>query len=258
MTVWARLTWQAEDPAALAAELAHRLRVPVRPGGLAPGARLLSLGTAVLEVRPWIREGSDDRPRAAGRLMLEPVPDGEPSPVPGAGNPMLLVGLGWATVELDRAEAELDMWLGPRLAGPGGGVGAGGPAGTGDGGVGAGQWEDESLGAWARVRGEGGLPGSWTVLLEPATEGRVAASLARDGEGPCALYLWPTVGLDPWLGEAAGRGVTTGVLREGPFGPQVLLTGSPSGPHVILVSGSSPVSGDAPLSGPATAGTIAP
>jgi hypothetical protein len=241
MTVWARLTWQAQDPSALAAELAHRLEVPVRPGGLAPGARLLSLGTAVLEVRSWIREGPDDRPRTAGRLMLEPVPDGEPSPVPGAGDPILLVGLGWATVELDRAEAELDMWLGPRLAGSA-----------------LGRPEDESLGAWVRVRGEGGLPGSCTVLLEPSTEGRLAASLARDGEGPCALYLWPKVGLEPWLGEATARGVTTGVLRDGPFGSQVLLAGSPSGPHVILVASQTPAPGNQPLSEPATTGTIAP
>ena len=44
MTLWARLTWQAKDPAAVAGELAHRLSVAIRPGGLVPGARRLGLG----------------------------------------------------------------------------------------------------------------------------------------------------------------------------------------------------------------------
>jgi hypothetical protein len=232
VTLWARLTWQAREPAALAAELAHRLGVPARPGGLVAGARLLGLATAVLEVRPWIREGPDDAPRAAGRLMLEPVPDGEDPPAPGPEPAaMALVGLGWATVELDRAETELDMWLGPRADGP---------------------LEDEHLGAGVRLRRGGGLPGAWTVLLEPSTEGRAAATLARDGEGPCALYLRPAAGLDPWLAAAVERGVTAGAQRDGPFGRQVLLAGGPAGPHLIVTEGRTPVSG------PPAAGTIAP
>ncbi|HYO44054.1 MAG TPA: hypothetical protein VES19_12720 [Candidatus Limnocylindrales bacterium] len=234
MMLWARLTWQAKDPSALAGELAHRLLVPARPGGLVPGARLLRLGTCELEVRPWIREGPGDDPRHAGRLMLEPVPDGEdgPGPAPApALDPLVLIGLGWSTVELDRAEADLQMWLGP----PPGGIAA----------------VDEHLGARARLRGGAGLPGAWTVLLEPSTEGRAAASLARDGEGPCALYLRPAAGLDPWVEAARERGVTVSARREGPFGEQVLLASGPSGPHVIVTEGRSPVSGAAP------AGTIA-
>jgi hypothetical protein len=90
------------------------------------------------------------------------------------------------------------------------------------------------------------------VLLEPSTEGRVAASLARDGEGPCALYLRPAAGLDAWTEAARERGVTLSARREGPFGDQVLLASGPSGPHVIVTEGRSPVSGASP------AGTIAP
>jgi hypothetical protein len=242
MTLWARLTWQAKEPSALAGELARRLEVPARPGGLVPGARLLRLATAELEVRPWIREGPHDRPVTAGRLMLEPVPEGEEPPAPrDEPDPLLLLGLGWATVELDRAEAELEMWLGPR---PGGAGGQGADADP--------DLVDEHLGARARLREGGGLPGAWTVLLEPSTEGRAAASLARDGEGPCALYLRPAVGLDAWLEAAHPRGVTASGRRDGPFGAQVLLAAGPAGPHVIVTEGRSPVSSVAPP------GTIAP
>lgn len=239
MMLWARLTWQAKDPSALAGELARRLGVPARPGGLVPGARLLRLGTCELEVRPWIREGADDHPYAAGRLMLEPVPNGEDGPLPAppdAPDPLELVGLGWATVELDRAEADLEMWLGPPATGADGDAS---PA-------------DETLGARARLREGAGLPGAWTVLLEASTEGRVAASLARDGEGPCALYLRPADGLDAWEPAARERGVSVGARREGPFGAQVLLAAGPAGPHIIVTEGRSPVSR------PPLASTIAP
>jgi hypothetical protein len=90
------------------------------------------------------------------------------------------------------------------------------------------------------------------VLLEPSTEGRVAASLARDGEGPCALYLAPAAGLDAWVEAALERGVTVSARREGPFGAQVLLASGPSGPHVVVTEGRSPVSSAV------AAGTIAP
>lgn len=233
MTLWARLTWQAKDPAATAGELARRLSVAVVPGGLVPGARRLGLGNAELEVRPWIREGPGDDPRAAGRLVLEPVPNGEEPPRPATGAESLeLVGLGWCTVELDRTESELDPWLGPRPSCPSPGVELDAD----------GLLADEHLGARALLREGAGLPGEWMVLLEPSTEGRTAASLARDGEGPCALYLRPAAGLDAWLDAAREGGVTAGSQRDGPFGVQVLLAGSPAGPHVIVTEGRTPVS----------------
>ena len=213
MIRWARLTWQAEDPASLARDLARRLGIRSRPGGLAPRARLLDLGSALLEVRPWVSEGPDDPPRRGGRLMLEPVPGGDPDPVAGAAAPLRLLGLGWSTVELDRAASELELWLGPPAAGN--------------------PRPDPHLGATAIVRAGAGLPGDWTVLLEPATEGGAAASLARDGEGPCALYLRPATGLDAWLD--GGR-----EPRDGPFGRQVLLPGPFTGPFVIVTEGLEP------------------
>jgi hypothetical protein len=213
---WARLTWQAEDPASLARDLARRLGVRSRPGGMVARARLLDLGNAILEVRPWVREGPDDQPRRGGRLLLEPVPGGDPEPVPAPGAPLRLLGLGWATVELERAEAELEPWLGPPAPGN--------------------PRTDRHLGATALVRTGAGLPGDWTVLLEPATEGGAAASLARDGEGPCALYLRSARGLDAWLDGSRE-------VRDGPFGRQVLLPGPFTGPFVIVTEGVVPAAG---------------
>ena len=219
MSDFARLTWQAEDPGAFAASLGTRLGVRPRPGGLGAGAWLLRRGSAALEVRPWIREGPTDDPRPSGRLMLEPVPDGEPTLEPVASDPVVLVGLGWATVELDRAQSELGPWLGPRAAGN--------------------PWVDAQLGATAVLQRGAGLPGLWTVLLEPSTEGGTAASLARDGEGPCALYLRPAGGLEPWL-DAVREAL------DGPFGRQVLLPGPFTGPFVIITEGTEPAVEAAP------------
>ena len=64
-----------------------------------------------------------------------------------------------------------------------------------------------------------------TRLLAPFFSGdALAASLARDGEGPCGLYI---------------RGVPATRLRRltGPFGPSVRLrTKAPSGPHLLLLA----------------------
>jgi hypothetical protein len=113
------------------------------------------------------------------------------------------------------------MWLGPRTGGP---------------------LDDEDLGAGARLHAGGGLPGTWTVLLEPSREGRAAASLARDSEGPCALYLQPAAGLDEWLTTAGASPPLVRRPRNGPFGRQLLLAGAPAGPHVIVTEGRPPVS----------------
>lgn len=226
MSRWARLTWQVPDPPAFATTLGTRLGVGVRSGGgLVSGARTIDLGSAVLEIRPWMREGPMDDPRHAGRLVLEPVPGGEPAPEDDAPavaangadrtRPLRLAGLGWATVELDRAFDELGMWLGDAEEATA---------------------DDPLLGARARAFEAGGLPGDRVVLLEPSTEGRLAASLARDGEGPAALYLRPAEGLAAWLASARRRGVSVSVRRIGPLGSSVLLTGGPvSGPHLVIV-----------------------
>ena len=186
----------------------------------------------------WRREAPDEDPHAGGRLVFEPVEIGaadageaadeaadratdEATGRPAVGeairaNPTLrLAGVCWATVELDRAEAELGPWLGPATA-PRDGT-------------------EPHLGARTRARASRGLPGPVLVLAEPVTEGRLAASLARDGEGPCALYLDPVDGLDAWLAGAALRGVAVSAIRRGPLGRSVLIAGRPSGPHLVVV-----------------------
>jgi hypothetical protein len=251
VTAWARLTWQALQPAALAAELGRQVGAVPRAGGLVAGASEIDLGSAWLEVRPWVSEHPADRPDPGGRLVLEPVPGGDqatmadgagPAAAPGAGLPaaagpqpghdghpptrLLLAGIGWATVDADRAESELGMWL--RAAAPGS----------------AQDLADAHLGALARARATAGLPGDWLVLLEPTSEGPVAAALARHGEGPCALYLWPVAGFDAWRASAAGRTDWPGLgdVRRGPFGRQARFRGSAAGPHVIVTEGRTPSS----------------
>ncbi len=120
---------------------------------------------------------------------------------------------GWATVELDRAETEILSGLdvaGERLADPA---------------------NDHILGARARVLAF--RTGERIVLLEPATEGRLAAALARHGEGRVALYvLADPAALDRV--RAAGFRMTT--EADGPLGPQRLVLGGPrAGPFLIVV-----------------------
>ena len=232
MIRWARLTWQAPDTAVFAGTLAERLGAVAVAGGLVPDASVISLAGGVLEVRPWIRESATDEAQPGGRLVLEPVPGGEEEPaLPEAASLSLeLAAIGWATVELDRAETELGQWLGAAVE----------PASP----------IDPQLGAHARVRLAGGLPGKHVVLLEPSTEGRVAASLARDGEGPCAIYLRTAVGLDRWAAAARDRGVHLGHRRVGPLGRSALVHGAPAaGPHLILVD---PGRTTKPVPGPST------
>lgn len=76
------------------------------------------------------------------------------------------------------------------------------------------------------------------VLLEPDTEGRLAAFLARHGEEVAAAYVRPASGdSDPRRGGTPGRDVSPDRgIEPGPLGPEWLLPGGPPwGPHVILL-----------------------
>jgi hypothetical protein len=120
-----------------------------------------------------------------------------------------IVGIGWATVEVDRAEREL-AGAGPFAAAP----------------------RDVALGASARrSRTTKGSPPA-IVLLEPDTEGLLAAALARFGEGVLAIYLGP---LDRADVDDTPR---LGAPRPGPLGPARLVIGRPAwGPHVLVLAG---------------------
>jgi hypothetical protein len=160
-----------------------------------------------------------------------------------------LLGLGWATIELDRAAVELGRLLPGELVGDGTARReAPGPT-----------WQDAPrdtiLGASARRSAWPGAPGS-IVLLEPDTEGRLAATLARFGEGLAALYLdldeHATEAIDATVGRAGPASsattaaVATAAVAEassllsaratGPFGQQRLVLGARRwGPHVLIV-----------------------
>jgi hypothetical protein len=101
-------------------------------------------------------------------------------------------GLGWATVELDRAARELTAELGLPAD-------AFAPAA-----------DSVVLGARCRVA-PGALGGEVAVaILEPATEGLLAGMLARFGEGPAAIWFFTED-----AASASGPGAF-----PGPFGPE--------------------------------------
>lgn len=121
---------------------------------------------------------------------------------------------GWATVELDRAERELvatHAGLGPHTT-------ADAP-------------DDTLLGARVRrVR----FPRREELLLEPLTEGPLAAGLARHGEGRLALYLDVDAGA---LERARRAGFRLSAAGAGPLGSERrVLVGLRDGPFVLLVT----------------------
>lgn len=129
--------------------------------------------------------------------------------------PWSTVAVGWATVDLERASAAFDA----RSAHPARFAAA--P-------------DSALLGARARI-GATRVPGAETrgialVLLEPSTEGRLAASLARHGEGPAAIWL------DGSATSSSADPPRTSPAADGPFGLERLVLGGPvAGPHVLLL-----------------------
>ena len=84
--------------------------------------------------------------------------------------------------------------------------------------------DDEVLGArGVLVKPPDGPP---VVVLEPATEGRLAAALARDDEGESGTYTAPAGGLEEAL-DAGYRVIAEGA---GPFGRSALVD-LPEGVH---------------------------
>ena len=159
--------------------------------------------------------GRDRRLRAVGlRAARAVLPRHAPLVTPSGALERILdalaaapgqpIALGWATVELDRAASELAAELGFSAA-------AFLPAS-----------DSIILGARCRVA-YGVLPGGQPLaILEPRTEGRLAGSLARRGEGPVATWSRST-------DSAPGR---HGPAYPGPFGPERLRPGEP-GPRPV-------------------------
>ena len=208
--------WRLADPGLVGGDLAELLGLP-RPDLDAEALAIPLVGGVVRLVRS--PAGHAERLTVAVDRSV-----GGPGPVAAEVARLRLLGVGWATVELDRGTRALEAELGLP-------PGAFAPAA-----------DDGWLGARchvARLGGGGASPSA--ILLEPSTEGRLAAALARHGEGPVALWL-----LRP--------GVATAAVRPGPLGPARLIHGpAPWGPFVLLAS-DGPA---APVSGPSGAGTIA-
>lgn len=113
--------------------------------------------------------------------------------------PRRVIARGWATVDIDRASAELSDRVD-------------------DGG-----FADAERSAWLGARCRRGRAtdsgaGGWIVLLEPDTEGRLAAFLARHGEGWAATWV-------------AAADAELARSRAGPLGLESLRPAQPmSGP----------------------------
>ena len=120
---------------------------------------------------------------------------------------------GWATVELDRAELE----VGAALAALGDHRVEDAPP-------------DELLGARCRLLRYS--EGRDMALLEPSTEGPLAAALARHGEGSVVVYLLVDAEAPD---HARGAGFRLSKVAPGPFGPERrVLVGPRDGPFLIL------------------------
>jgi hypothetical protein len=132
-----------------------------------------------------------------------------------AVEPRKAVG-GWATVELDRAEVEVAAALAelhdlrePRAEDA--------P-------------DERVLGARCRLLRY--ADDRDMLLLEPSTEGRLAAALARYGEGSVALHLLVDGGAPERARRAGFRLTSEG---HGPFGPERLVIVGPRwGPFLLL------------------------
>lgn len=93
---------------------------------------------------------------------------------------------------------------------------------------------DPLLGARVVIVATGG--GSRVAVAEPSTEGRLAATLARHGEGPAGQYLRAPVRLAIVRQRTAAVGLSISRAVTGPFGTEILVLGGPvDGPHLILV-----------------------
>jgi hypothetical protein len=129
---------------------------------------------------------------------------GDGTPVQGR-----TLAVGWATVETERAVETLatDLHISPAafLPAP----------------------DSDALGARCLVA-SGVLPGGGAlVVLEAATEGLLAAALARHDEGPRVI----------WIAADGPAGVAATRSSPGPFGPERLLPGPPAdGLRRLLVS----------------------
>jgi len=223
-----RLRWESADPDKVAACLAAVLGV--ERSAVPPAPARFRLRNATIEVATADR-GAILARRTSGDSLVVLDERCDAAVLPDdATSDVMLVAIGIATVDTERFASE----RGWRLAAAA---------------------DDDLLGAMATAAATSGTardivagpPG--IVLLEPSTEGRIAASLARRGEGPAVLYLRTTRGIDDARAELSRRGCRPTPVATGPFGRACAVGGSAWGPHLVIVD-------SGVLAGPAR--TIAP
>ncbi len=74
------------------------------------------------------------------------------------------------------------------------------------------------------------------ALLEPRTEGLIAGTLARYGEGLAGRYVVAADGLADVARRAAAAGIALSRPEDGPFGPSVLvIADATAGRYLLLV-----------------------
>lgn len=187
-----RLWWRTADPVAVVG-LLEGLGLSLSDGSAPLGPAVLSVVAA--------EGGEVERLEVGDPAPHVARPDAQPNgPGPEPSGPRL-AALGWATVDAERLAAQLGK---PLIGEP---------------------QADPALGAAGYRVASTNLP---LVLLEPVTEGRIAAALARLGEGPVALYL-EGVTLPP-TADATPLG-NTGTGRQG----RLLRPARPSGPFLIVL-----------------------
>jgi len=129
-----------------------------------------------------------------------------------------IVALGIATVDTERVErqlrAELGLPHGPSFELP----------------------SDLLLGARCRRLPEvESVP--MLIQLEPDTEGRLAASLARAGEGPLVAWVATDLADEELRRRAVAAGLVLSRPAGGPLGSERLVLGGPRhGPHLLLLA----------------------
>jgi hypothetical protein len=153
-----------------------------------------------------------------------------------------LVGIGWGTVELERAAEELsNAFASARLPAP-----DWAPAAR-EAHLGATAWVGSTgwFGAEGPPRGLADPELPAVVLLEPDTEGRLAATLARFDEGVAAIYVEAPPGAGAGEGSGAGADASPypfdptrlGGPAPGPLGIGRMVLARPAwGPHIIVVA----------------------
>jgi hypothetical protein len=117
----------------------------------------------------------------------------------------------WATVDIERTLAEREISESTPTVG------------------------DALLGARVVIVAAAPGPDLPIAIVEPETEGRLAATLARHGEGPIGRYISVADGLDQARARAASIEIAVSRVEPGPFGRSMLvLLGPATGPHLIL------------------------